>query len=109
KPDEALVDDWQAGKEHLKVGDTLKTVKMEFRVSGIVQHGKGSRIFVPIETLQKKDNHLGFDTMFYIKLDDGVSVKEGIERLNQALGKEQKDVLDVNEFVGMMFEANAGL
>ncbi len=108
-PHEALIDDWQASKNNLKVGDTFSTLKTEFKVAGIVQHGKGARIFVPIQTMQDRDNRPGFATMFYIKLDDNVPVKEGIARINAALGDEKRDVLDVSEFVGMMFEANAGI
>jgi putative ABC transport system permease protein len=51
-PDDLLVDDWAAKAKHLKVGDTYNLLSHDWRVVGIVEHGKGARLFVPITTLQ---------------------------------------------------------
>jgi putative ABC transport system permease protein len=51
-PDDLLVDDWAAKAKHLKVGDTYNLLNHDWRVVGIVEHGKGARLFVPISTLQ---------------------------------------------------------
>jgi putative ABC transport system permease protein len=51
-PDDMLVDDWAAKAKHLKTGDTYSLFNHDWRVAGIVEHGKGSRVFLPIETLQ---------------------------------------------------------
>jgi putative ABC transport system permease protein len=51
-PDDMLVDDWAANAKHLKVGDTYTVLNHDWHVVGIVEHGKGARIFVPLTTLQ---------------------------------------------------------
>jgi putative ABC transport system permease protein len=51
-PDDLLVDDWAAKAKHLKVGDTYNLLSHDWHVVGIVEHGKGARLFVPISTLQ---------------------------------------------------------
>src|SRR6201998_2946932 len=51
-PDDLLVDDWAAKAKHLKVGDTYNLLNHDWHVVGIVEHGKGARLFVPISTLQ---------------------------------------------------------
>jgi putative ABC transport system permease protein len=51
-PDDLLVDDWAAKAKHLKVGDTYNLLNHDWHVVGIVEHGKGARLFVPITTLQ---------------------------------------------------------
>jgi putative ABC transport system permease protein len=51
-PDDLLVDDWAAKAKHLKVGDTYNLLSHDWHVVGIVEHGKGARLFVPITTLQ---------------------------------------------------------
>lgn len=51
-PDDLLVDDWAAKAKHLKVGDTYSLLNHDWHVVGIVEHGKGSRLFVPLATLQ---------------------------------------------------------
>src|SRR5271165_970797 len=47
QPDEAIADDLAAGARKLKVGETVMLMNHNFRVSGIVVHGKGARFFVP--------------------------------------------------------------
>src|ERR1700719_2515731 len=51
-PDDLLVDDLAARAKNLKVGDTYNLLNHDWHVVGIVDHGKGARLFVPITTLQ---------------------------------------------------------
>ena len=51
-PDDLLVDDWAAKAKKLHVGDTFNLLNHDWHVVGIVEHGKGARLFVPITTLQ---------------------------------------------------------
>ncbi|HKO05537.1 MAG TPA: ABC transporter permease [Candidatus Acidoferrales bacterium] len=52
KPDDMIVDDVYATSHHLKAGQTYRLFEHDFQIVGVVEHGKGARIFVPIETLQ---------------------------------------------------------
>jgi len=52
-PDDILIDDWQAKAKKLKVGDKYTLLNHEWTVAGVVEHGKGARLFVPIATLQE--------------------------------------------------------
>lgn len=51
-PDDLLVDDWAAKSKNLKVGDTYNVLNHDWHIAGIVEHGKGARLFVPLTTLQ---------------------------------------------------------
>jgi len=51
-PDDLLVDDWAAKSKHLKVGDTLNLLNHDWHIVGVIEHGKGARLFVPLATLQ---------------------------------------------------------
>ena len=51
-PDDLLVDDWAAKAKNLKVGDTYKVLNHDWHIAGIVEHGKGARLFVSLTTLQ---------------------------------------------------------
>ena len=51
-PNDLLVDDWEAKAKHLKVGDSYDLLNNKWNVAGIVEHGKGARLFVPLATLQ---------------------------------------------------------
>lgn len=52
-PDDLLVDDWAAKAKNLKVGDTYNVLNHDWHIAGIVEHGKGARLFVPLSTLQE--------------------------------------------------------
>jgi len=69
-PDDIIVDDLYASSKHLRAGDTVETLNHQFRISGIVEHGKGARKFLPIKTLQELIGAQGKATIFYVKLDD---------------------------------------
>jgi len=51
-PYTALVDDVYISTHHVKVGSTLDLLNHQFTISGVVEHGKGARVFVPLQTLQ---------------------------------------------------------
>ena len=52
-PNDCLVDDYFAQSQHVKVGSTIEILNHNFRVAGIVEHGRGARKFLPINTLQE--------------------------------------------------------
>jgi len=109
KPDEALVDELQASKKNIKVGDTIDILKLKFKVTGIVKNGKMARIFVPIEALQKKNHTDGLATLLYIKLKKGVDTAAAIKRIEKELNDKTFEILDANEWVTLMFSTNASL
>ncbi|PYY02488.1 MAG: ABC transporter permease [Acidobacteria bacterium] len=68
--DDIIVDDYFANSAHLKVGGKTTVLAHDFRVSGIVEHGKGGRKFLPLATLQELTGAQGKASIFYVRLDD---------------------------------------
>jgi putative ABC transport system permease protein len=66
-PNDVLVDDWAAKAKHLKVGETYSLFNNDWHVAGIVEHGKGSRIFVPLATLQDLVGAHDKASIFFVK------------------------------------------
>ncbi len=66
-PDDLLVDDWAARSKNIKVGETLRMLEHDFHVAGIVEHGKGARIFVPLATLQELSGARDKASIFFLK------------------------------------------
>ena len=52
QPAEAMADDLAAHARKLHVGATTNIIGHDFRISGIVLHGKGARFFIPLKTAQ---------------------------------------------------------
>jgi len=66
-PDDVLLDDWAAKAKHLKVGDTYNLFNHDWNVVGVVEHGKGARVFVPLETLQDLNQSRDKTSIFWIR------------------------------------------
>ncbi|HVB97866.1 MAG TPA: FtsX-like permease family protein [Candidatus Dormibacteraeota bacterium] len=67
KPDDVLVDDLYAHSKHIRVGDTLQLFGHDFHVAGVVEHGKGARVFLPLQTLQQISGSPNEASLFFIK------------------------------------------
>lgn len=65
--DDILVDDVYVQTHGTRVGQTLRLFEHDFRVAGIVEHGKGARLFVQIETLQELAAARDKASLFFIK------------------------------------------
>ena len=66
-PDDILVDDWAAKAKHVTVDSTFRLLDHDFHVAGIVEHGKGARMFVPLATLQDLSGARDKASIFFIK------------------------------------------
>lgn len=66
-PDDLLVDDWAAKSKQIKVGDIYNVLNHDWHVVGIIEHGKGARIFVPLTTLQELVGARDKATLFLVK------------------------------------------
>ena len=64
-----LVDDVYARGKKIKVGQTLHILEHDFHVAGIVEHGKGARLFVLMSTLQDMSGAHDKASIFYVKCD----------------------------------------
>jgi len=67
EPDDMLVDDLAAASKHLVAGQTYHLLDHDFHITGIVEHGKGARIFVQLQTLQDLDGARDKASLFLIK------------------------------------------
>ena len=105
-PYDMLIDDLKAASEHLKVGDTTQALNHDFRICGIVEHGKGARKFVPISTLQDLIGALGKATIFYVKLDDPNNADDVVREIKSIPGMEQYGVHSIKEYLSLMTSAS---
>lgn len=66
-PDDLLVDDIAARSKGIIVGSTYRLLDHDFHVAGIVDHGKGARIFIPMQTLQELSGARDKASLFFLK------------------------------------------
>ena len=95
-----LVDDFYARANNVKVGDTLNLLNHDFHVCGIVQHGKGARLFISLSTAQQMTGALDRASIFFVKCTDPVYTSEVLGSIRKLLPRYQ--VLSVREYMSMM-------
>jgi putative ABC transport system permease protein len=105
-PNDVIVDDYFAGSKHAKVGDTIDILEKPFRISGIVEHGKGARKFVSITTLQELIGSPNHASVFYLKLDEPRNVDAVVNEIKHVPGMENYSVRSMQEWLSMMTPDN---
>lgn len=104
-PDDVIIDDYAAPEK--KVGDTLKLFDHDFRICGIVAHGKGARKFIPIETMGRLNGTEGKASMFYLRTEDSPKYQEDVRKSILAIdGMSNYDVRTADEFLSSISPNN---
>ena len=103
-PYDVIIDDFQAASGvHYKVGDTMKILNHDFRVSGIFEHGKGARKFIPLDTMDEIDGNPGKASLFYLRTDNAPQFQEDVRKEILATpGMEQYSVQTLDEFLSTL-------
>jgi len=105
-PDDAMVDQIFARAKHLKAGDAIEIMNNKFRLSGIVEPGKGARKFVPIETMQDLLGAQGKASLFYLKLDNPANADQVVDEIKKIPGMESYVATSMAYYLSMMTPNN---
>ena len=103
-PYDILVDDWYAKANDVKVGKTLNFLNHDFRVSGIVEHGKGARLFIPLDTAQDLSGAHDKASIFFVKCTDPGYTEDVASGIHKLLPKYQ--ILSIREYMSLMTTNN---
>ena len=102
-PDDAIIDDVFANaKPGYKVGDPITVMNHKFRVCGIVEHGKGARKLIPLDTLGKMMGAEGKVSIFYIRTDDPSNEAAVTEEIHNTPGLADYPVMTMQDWLSEM-------
>jgi putative ABC transport system permease protein len=105
-PYDVIVDDYFAGTNRKKLGDSIDILNHRFRICGIVPHGKGGRKFLPLATMQDLLGAEGRASTFYVKLDDPTNTDLVEQEIQKVPGMENYAVRSMQEYLSMMTPDN---
>jgi putative ABC transport system permease protein len=95
-PKEIVVDDLWAKSKSANVGDSVELLNQKFKVTGIVEHGKGARVFTSLEGTGALTGQVDKVGVFFVKVKDPDKIKGGIDQLNKLLpGYTTRDVKEL--------------
>ena len=101
---DVLVDDWYARANHVAVGQTLSLLNHDFHVAGIVEHGKGSRLFIPLATAQDLSGARDKASIFFVKCTEPAYTDDALKAIHQLLPNYQ--VHSIKEYMSLMTSSN---
>ncbi len=85
------------------VNDMVKVMDHPFRISGIVEHGKGGRKLLPIDTMGDLMGSSGRASMFYIKSDDAANDETVMQEIHdQRAGFGNNSLMTVDSWLSQM-------
>jgi putative ABC transport system permease protein len=103
-PDDILVDDMDARAKKIRVGQLVHVLGHDFHVAGIVEHGKGARLFVLLTTLQEMSGASDKASAFFIKCDRSDHTLAAMDKVTQLLPN--NTVTPMKDYI-QMFSASA--
>ena len=103
-PDDLLVDDWAAKAKQIQVGQTFRVLDHDWHVAGIVEHGKGARLFVPLETLQELVGARDKASVFFIKCTRPEHTADVIALMRQVFPR--YEIRPLKDFLSLMTSTN---
>jgi putative ABC transport system permease protein len=103
-PNDVIVDDLYARGHHTHVGDQIKVGSFAgtFRVCGIVEHGKGGRIFLERQTLGTLLGTPNNASIFYVRSDNHANQQAIIQEILSTPGLESYHVETLEAWMSMM-------
>jgi putative ABC transport system permease protein len=85
-----------------RVDDTVKILGHPFRVSGIVEEGKGGRKLIPLDTMGQLVDAEGKASLFYIKCDDPANDDLVMQEIRSTRGFENNTLTTVDSWLNQM-------
>lgn len=104
--DDILVDDIYAGTHRAKVGEKVDLFNHSFRIAGIVAHGKGARLFLPLSTLQELTGAQGRASAFYVKADSLSNADAVVDEIKNVPNMSPYIIRSMREYLSMMTPDN---
>ncbi len=106
-PYEVIVDDIHAKSKKLSVGAETRFLNHSFKVSGIFEHGKGSRVFLPLKTVQDLSGTPGKVSLLFVKCQQREQIPSVVGRLRDKL--KGYTILPMEEFVSQVSTSSNNL
>jgi putative ABC transport system permease protein len=110
-PNDVIVDDVFAGPnsknpatgKRYVVGDSIDLLNTSFRICGIVEHGKGGRKLIPLDTMGAlMGGAQGKASIFYIKTDSPENNQAVIDEIHATRGLAEYPVQTMQEWLSAM-------
>jgi len=102
--DDILIDDIYSRAKKVRTGQKLHILEHDFNVVGVVEHGKGARLFVLMSTLQEMSGAHDKASIFFVKCDRSDRTPAVMDEARQLLPR--YEIRPLKDFVTLMTSSN---
>ena len=102
-----LVDEYYAKEHRLRVGDTVHLINRDWRLAGIFESGKLTRIAVRLPALQELTGNPNHLSQVFIKVDNSTNIRTVVEGLEKLLPG--YPIYTMEEFTSLLSISSVGL
>jgi putative ABC transport system permease protein len=106
QPDDVIIDRYYSAERHVHAGDTIMLMNRPWHISGVVEGGKLSHIFVPLKILQEMDSSTDKVSQIFLKLDNPANTAAVIQALKEKLP--EYPIYSMEELTSMINVNNIG-
>jgi putative ABC transport system permease protein len=82
---DVVVDDIYAATKKVSVGNEVSILNQKFRVAGVVEHGRGARVYLPLQAAQEMTGATNRASVFFIKTNSDQDVEPVLAKLSVML------------------------
>src|SRR5271154_1931511 len=104
EPNDIIVDDVYSKSKKIKLGQTIHVLEHDFHVVGIVEHGKGARLFVLMSTLQDMSGARDKASVFFIKCDRSDHTAAAIDEIRALLPR--YEIRPLKDYISQLTSSN---
>ena len=103
-PYDILVDDIYAHSNHAKVGQTINLLNHDFHIAGIVEHGKGARMYIPMYTAEDMMGVEDKASIFYVKCTEPSFADQTAQEIRNLLP--DNTIRPIKDYMALMTSNN---
>ena len=104
---DVIVDEFYAAQRKLSAGKPVTLMNREWNVAGVVESGKMSRIFMPLDVLQELTANTGKYSQIYLRVDDPKHVDSVVDHLKALPATKDYPIYSMKEFTSLISIDNA--
>jgi putative ABC transport system permease protein len=107
-PNDVIVDNILAASRNpatgkpYQVSDTITILDHRFRISGIVEQGKGGRKLIPLDTMQRLIGAQSMASVFFIKCDNPANDEAVMQEIRSVRGFQDNTLTTVDSWLNQM-------
>ncbi len=104
---DVIVDEFYASQRKLSAGKPVMLMNREWNVAGVVESGKMSRIFMPLDVLQELTANTGKYSQIYLRVDNPKHIDDVVAHLKALPSMKDYPIYSMKEFTSLISIDNA--